>query len=635
MSDLRRNQLVVPFGVGAIYDYLNFTAMTMTVDHWGIDSELKKNLAIHDNRLIDYINKKLIDFEGENHQKVRFICAPPIGRQRNPTDYQKANEGSYKAVKFPAWGVCSRCSSLSKFDPFSQKDNICNNTNVPDRLRGQPSCGSLRKRGGKIEPVRFVAFCSKGHIQDLPYIEIMSTKCSEACNLEMGGTHSSARPSLYLFDDGRGHGFNSLRLHCNICKSTTSLRDISSQENIEKKLDKFGTKLFKCHGCKPWTGEDNEECDEILDITPRPSSRIYMPIQQTAIFIPEYEEEMHEIFYDDLYANWIEEDTPIIEIENALKILPESTKKGLSNEDIVNLIQNERDRQRGLISKLDNDSSDIDTSFLKKEFDTLTQEKVNEDKFVSKKEDMDKYSEKINQTIKGLHSVSKLVSTTALLGFQRKAGGNAASDFNACRTNADFLPAFEVIGEGIFINFGFEKISSWKQDNPNLKNRIKQLKKNSELDYIDHKDRFFDAGYVLIHTFSHMLMRQLEIECGYSLSELKERIYFDNDEKMAGLLIYTASADSQGSLGGLVRTIKPNFFETLFANAIENSYVCFNDPICIESKGQGHSGLCLAACHACSMVPDLACETLPKNIFLDRNMLIGNDENALGYFISL
>ncbi len=53
MSDLRRNQLVVPFGVGAIYDYLNFTAMTMTVDDWGIDSELKKNLAFHDNRLID------------------------------------------------------------------------------------------------------------------------------------------------------------------------------------------------------------------------------------------------------------------------------------------------------------------------------------------------------------------------------------------------------------------------------------------------------------------------------------------------------------------------------------------------------------------------------------------------------
>ena len=110
-------------------------------------------------------------------------------------------------------------------------------------------------------------------------------------------------------------------------------------------------------------------------------------------------------------------------------------------------------------------------------------------------------------------------------------------------------------------------------------------------------------------------MRQLEIECGYSLTELKERIYFDNDEKMAGLLIYTASADSQGSLGGLVRTIKPNFFEKLFANAIENSYICFNDPICIESKG-GHSGLCLAACHACAMVPDLVVKLCQKMFFL-------------------
>ena len=105
------------------------------------------------------------------------------------------------------------------------------------------------------------------------------------------------------------------------------------------------------------------------------------------------------------------------------------------------------------------------------------------------------------------------------------------------------MPAFKVIGEGIFINFGFEKISSWKHENPNLINRTKQLKKNSQSDYMEHKERFFDAGYVLIHTFSHMLMRQLEIECGYSLTELKERIYFDNDEKMAGLLIYTASAD--------------------------------------------------------------------------------------------
>ena len=75
MSDLRKNQLVVPFGVGATYDYLNFTAMTMAVDYWFDDQELKRNLAINDNRLIDYINKKLVDLEGDKYSKVRFICA--------------------------------------------------------------------------------------------------------------------------------------------------------------------------------------------------------------------------------------------------------------------------------------------------------------------------------------------------------------------------------------------------------------------------------------------------------------------------------------------------------------------------------------------------------------------------------
>ena len=68
--------------------------------------------------------------------------------------------------------MCSRCSSLSKFDPFSSKDHKCKNANVPDRMRGQPACGSLGNRAGKIEPVRFVAFCPKGHIQDLPYIKL-------------------------------------------------------------------------------------------------------------------------------------------------------------------------------------------------------------------------------------------------------------------------------------------------------------------------------------------------------------------------------------------------------------------------------------------------------------------------------
>ena len=78
--------------------------------------------------------------------------------------------------------------------------------------------------------------------------------------------------------------------------------------------------------------------------------------------------------------------------------------------------------------------------------------------------------------------------------------------------------------------------------------------------------------------------------------------------------------------------IKPNYFESLVSNAIANAQVCSNDPICMESRGQGNSGLCLASCHACSMIPDLACCSVPSNVFLDRNALIGKEDDAKGYF---
>ena len=74
--------------------------------------------------------------------------------------------------------------------------------------------------------------------------------------------------------------------------------------------------------------------------------------------------------------------------------------------------------------------------------------------------------------------------------------------------------------------------------------------------------------------------------------------------------------------------IRPEFFDGMFMNAINNSLVCSNDPICEESEGQG-SGVYVAVCHACAMVPDLACSTFPKNCFLDRTTLIGIRENAV------
>ena len=190
------------------------------------------------------------------------------------------------------------------------------------------------------------------------------------------------------------------------------------------------------------------------------------------------------------------------------------------------------------------------------------------------------------------------------------------------------------MGEGIFINFGYKNIKKWLEKESGFDLERIKLEDNAKGNTMISEDenKNLDMGYVLIHTFSHMLMKQLSIESGYGLSDVKERIYYSVDKEMAGLLIYTSGSDSSGSLGGLVRTIRPNFFEGILTNAINNANHCSCDPICYESDGQGWSKLNLAACHACVMTSDLSCEPRRKNSFLDRKTLIGFEEDRKGYF---
>ena len=145
-----------------------------------------------------------------------------------------------------------------------------------------------------------------------------------------------------------------------------------------------------------------------------------------------------------------------------------------------------------------------------------------------------------------------------------------------------------------------------------------------------------DGPFVLLHTISHLLIKQLSYECGYNIASLRERIYYmpekDPDTKMAGILIYTASGDSEGTLGGLVRQGREDCFTRIFKEAIEHAQLCSNDPVCITSKGQGRESLNLASCHACGLIPETSCEVY--NIMLDRGMVVGTFEEPKAGFYS-
>lgn len=642
ISDLRRSQIVIPFGPGGVYDFKDFSAMTMQVDEWDYNDKDCDDHQIKNARFIKYINKKLRFYEGFNSKRIYKLLHPPVAYDSNVSKEIRAQMGSVKVRKFPMWGLCSRCNALSRFDPFSRSGNRCKNTRVEPKREGKfTPCGQI-KNAGKIEPVRFVAYCGKGHIEDFPWIKMMHRKCSQSCDMH-NRSHTVNQPSLYLVDNSLGNGFNSLMLQCGECGNTTSLAGVdrkTGKPNINDFVDEYGMKIFQCSGKRPWATEDDEQCENMLEVQPRAASKLYSAVQCSSIFVPESDEVTHDFILDPDVQTWISENKLTSEIKLILEMMPSFKEKyELTIQQMLDMIQEERDLINTEIEEDGESEDEDDNDFLLLEYETLCKKQVDDDKFISKAIPNDKFSSTINNKFSMLSQIKRLHSSVALLGFNRMTSdfSDTKLAFNAARTNANFLPAYEIVGEGIFIDFSYEKIQEWRVKNPGFKNMEKQLRANSSNNLFNnmYSDSVFNYGHVMMHTFSHLLMNQLSIECGYALTEIKERIYFCEKSKMAGILIYTASSDSAGSLGGLVRMIKPNYFESLVSNAIANARVCSNDPICKESSGQGNSGLCLAACHACAMIPDLACSTVPSNVFLDRNSLIGNKKEAIGYFNDL
>jgi len=225
--------------------------------------------------------------------------------------------------------------------------------------------------------------------------------------------------------------------------------------------------------------------------------------------------------------------------------------------------------------------------------------------------------------------LDKLRETRAFVGFSRlyatPASDSAMRWKLISRSRKNWLPAIVVRGEGIFLAFDQERLDSWDLAHGEFhRQRLVAVNRNlhsqaqrRQVDALDATPKF-----VLLHTFAHVLVSQLIFDCGYGSSSLRERIYFsDEHPRMAGILIYTAAGDSEGTMGGLVRMGAPGLLERTMARALDRARWCSSDPVCIESPGQGPDSCNLAACHSCALLPETSCEQ--QNRLLDRAMLVG------------
>ena len=222
--------------------------------------------------------------------------------------------------------------------------------------------------------------------------------------------------------------------------------------------------------------------------------------------------------------------------------------------------------------------------------------------------------------------ITRLREVKVLLGFTRVDAPDPDADeqpnivyLNKGSKGERWLPAVDINGEGVFIEFNQDSLKTWLS-----KEKVNALSKSYESGYKAYCDSrewkvtaLRNAVYTLIHTFSHLLIKQMSMESGYSSTAIRERIYFG--DKMAGVLLYTGSPDKEGSLGGLVELGAIEHMIPIMRNAFQEALLCTNDPECLHNQPNGEN-INGAACHSCCMISETACEN--GNRMLDRGLVV-------------
>ncbi len=233
----------------------------------------------------------------------------------------------------------------------------------------------------------------------------------------------------------------------------------------------------------------------------------------------------------------------------------------------------------------------------------------------------------IAQSVQHLVRINRLKAVKVFKGFTRLGGDSCVPPDLV--GNSSWLPALELFGEGIFLTLDEKKLAEW-ESNEGVISRLRSIQARFRQSGRDQPNPL-TARFLLLHTLSHLLMRQIESEGGYPAASLSERIYSAHTPRtMAGILIYVTVPDIAGSLGGIAELSEPRRFLGILTRSLEHAEWCSLDPVCSEHEGQGPGLLNRAACHACALVPEPACEY--GNTLLDRCFVKGSEELMPGYF---
>jgi hypothetical protein len=597
LRPIRRTQLISPFGIGSMVDFRgDESLMTAGIDAWPRANEsCPSDWRVTEERLQARL--------GVDHFRL-----PPDYRRPGPR-VLLANQ-AVPFVRFPAWHYCPRCGAMEKLSLFGSR------MRCPGR-QGTMCSSTAETRRRYLIPIRIVAVCPMGHIEDFPFHRWVHK-----------GQHVDEPAHRLRFLAGRSSAsLAGIKINCS-CGQSRSLAGAFEFTDTGGALHRIG---HDCTAGRPWLGEIDrgpEHCGQFLRVVQRGASNVYFPVVVSSIYLPLWAErtsrDVIKVLENSKY--WSQLTSGLDEGKYIQDIRCELIAElcGVDKKELKAAAQRKFDG----VASTENESHS-EEAFRRQEYNALGGGRGGPDTELLV--DLRPGSEygRLAELIHTVGLVRKLRETRVLAGFSRliPAADHTAPSVQplALDLRARWCPAAVVRGEGIFLQFKEEPLRAWSQ-NKAVVGRIKGLLERYNSRRVERglPSRNVDATFVLLHTFAHALISELSFECGYGSASLRERLYWNDEnsrERMHGLLIYTASGDSEGTLGGLVRQGDPARLPLSVLSALRKSQWCSSDPVCIESTGQGIDNANLAACHGCVLLPETSCEE--GNRLLDRAMLIG------------
>jgi hypothetical protein len=521
----------------------------------------------------------------EEWPKGEVIAEPRLARSlgvmefRSPRTWGKGR-GDVPAVRFPEWAFCTECRRLGPFwdiaDSVTKRCERCN---------------------GMVSPSRFVSCCMNGHIEDFPYRAWVHQDASV--------THEGH--SLRLVARGHTSALSDLVVECS-CKRSRTMDGAFSLGALRG--------IRRCSGSRPWLSTSDPTCDQELRTLQRGSSNVWFAVQRSAISIPSVPN-----IADTFIATRMPDANPEASAEEIARSF--RPPDGCTTEDLVRAVYRWR-------SPAATESRPSDRELRAEEYTALVRGRgavESSEQFLC--EEVDLVDSGVPELVAQVSRVSRLREVRALTGFTRVVPSTEDNKNDVAvaplseSAHPLWLPAMEVLGEGVFLRLDEDILEKWAarefaQSRSRLLLRSQAaLGGNSLTSGLDVSPRV-----LALHSLAHVLVDEMSLTSGYPAASLRERVY--DDDGQAGILIYTATADSAGSLGGLAALSDKHRFQATLANGVRRARWCTADPVCIESTGSGVNGLNLAACHACLLLPETSCEHF--NLTLDRATLVGLPE---------